>query len=88
MKGMEISSLQQLIREGRYEVEAELVADAIVRSWIAESELYSAKTEPSIDSRAEQLQFDGVPPRAGAVTPTNRAPGPPGVYGRQLPPRS
>lgn len=85
MSGMEIYSLRQLIREGRYEVQPELVAEAIVRSWTAESELFSARTS-SPDREAEQLHFEGF--SGEPVTPTNHGPGPSGVYGRQLPPPS
>ena len=84
MMGMKIYSLRQLIREGRYEIKADLVAEAIVRSWTAESALYSVATEP--DLKAEQLYFEGFP--GETVTPTDRGPGPPGVYGRRPPPPS
>ena len=81
---MEIYSLRQLIQEGRYEIQADLVAEAIVRSWRAESELYAPSEGPPSGREAEQLHFEGL--GREAITPTDREPGPPGVYGRRQPP--
>lgn len=67
--------LRQLIRDGRYEVKAELVAEAIMRWW--EPRPPGGAAAKSSPRRPEQLQFGaaGTP----SVTPRVRAPGLPGV---------
>ena len=70
---METLHLRHLILEGRYEVKAELVAEAIMSWWGPGSP--SANRAESSSGRPEQLESEGLPP----VTPRGRAPEPPGI---------
>ena len=70
---METLHLRHLIQEGRYEVRAELVAEAIMSWWGPGSP--SVNRAESSSDRPEQLEFEGLPP----VTPRGHEPGPLGI---------